>query len=275
MTRESNLTVGVYQPEARVQSPEERLIRLETIFDEPAARECDLIVCPELFLSGYFVDGRILEWAEASDGPFSRGVCEIARSRQCAIVYGYPERTTEGVFNSALCTGPDGCVVANHRKNLLPHDYEEKYFRTGREPTIFQVKGWKIGLLICYETEFPESVRYYAQSGCDLVVAPTALTVEWSVVSQRVVPSRAFENTFFLVYANHAGEENGYRYLGESVVVSPFGKDLARAGNTETVISARLRHAEISEARARLHFLEDVGQSCYRQQAKPQRDFAE
>lgn len=265
MTRETHITVGVYQPEARVQSPEDRLIRLERIFEKSAARECDLMVCPELYLSGYFVDDRILEWAQTPDGPFARRVCEIAASHQCAIVYGYPERDGEDVFNSALCAGRDGRVAVNHRKNLLPHDYEQKYFRTGRQPTVFDVKGWKVGLMICYETEFPEPARYYARSGCDLVVAPTALTHEWSVVAHSVVPSRAFENTFFLAYANHAGEENGHLYLGESVIVSPFGKDIVRAGRGESVVSARLRHAEIAEARARLHFLEDVGQSCYGQ----------
>lgn len=259
-----DLTVCIYQPDARDETPANRLERLAAIFDEPAARGCDLIACPELFLSGYFVDDLIMERAETEDGPFSRRVREIAQANDCAIVYGYPERAGDGVFNSALCAGPDGGILANHRKNLLPYDYEEKYFQPGRRPTTFTLRGWQVGLLICYEVEFPEPVRYYAQAGCDLVVAPTALTRDWTVVAHRVLPARAFESNIFVAYANHAGTENGNRYLGNSVIASPFGKDLARAGEEESVITAHLVHEEIARARKRLHFLKDVGQSCYR-----------
>jgi len=259
-----DLTVGIYQPEARDESPERRLERLAAIFDEPAARACDLVVCPELYLSGYFVNDAIRERAEPQDGPFARRVHDIARANECAIVYGYPEHTNEGVFNAALCAGPDGGLLGNHRKNLLPYDYEEKYFRPGKQPTTFGLKGWRVGMLVCYEVEFPEPVRYYALNGCDLVIAPTALTEDWTVVARQVLPARAFENNIFVAYANHSGTENGNRYLGNSVIASPFGRDLARAGREEAVITARLRHAEIDSARNRLHFLKDVGDSCYR-----------
>lgn len=258
-----SLNIAIYQPEARDELPQSRLERLTAVFQDPATRDCDLMVCPELYMSGYFVDDEILERAEPVDGPFARRVREIAAANGCAIVYGYPERSPEGVFNAALCAGPDGSFLANHRKNLLPYDYEEKYFRPGDRPTTFSIADWRVGLLVCYEVEFPEPVRYYAKVGCDLVIAPTALAEDWPVVARRVVPARAFENNVFVAYANHAGTENGTRYLGDSVIVSPFGQDLARADTEETVITARLERDEIAKARDRLHFLEDVDQSCY------------
>ncbi|MGA8259101.1 MAG: carbon-nitrogen hydrolase family protein [Arenicellales bacterium] len=264
MTNDAFLTVGIYQPDARSETPEDRLVRLAEIFEDTGARECDLLLCPELYMSGYFVDDKIIEWAQPSTGAFAERVCEIARTHRCAIVYGYPEQADGKVFNSALCAGPDGRVAANHRKNLLPYDYEEKYFQPGRQPTSFLLKGWKVGMVICYELEFPEPARYYALSGCDLVLAPTALTEHWPVVAHRVVPARAFENNIYVAYANHCGEEGGNRYLGHSVIASPYGEDAARAGSEECVISARLDRVQIVKARSRLHFLEDVGQSCYR-----------
>ncbi|HSH40776.1 MAG TPA: nitrilase-related carbon-nitrogen hydrolase, partial [Arenicellales bacterium] len=99
---------------------------------------------------------------------------------------------------------------------------------------------------------------------CDLVVAPTALVDRWAVVARQVIPARAFENTIFVAYANHCGAESGSRYLGESVIVSPFGEDLARAGSDETLLTARLDRAQVSDARAQLRFLRHAGQSCYR-----------
>lgn len=264
MTSDTTLNVGIYQPEAKAEDPGDRLRRLERIVDRPAVRDCDLLICPELYLSGYRVHDKISERAEPSDGPFAQRVCEFAARSRCAILYGYPERAGDHLYNSVLCAGTDGGVLANHRKNLLPYEYEEKYFEHGRRPTIVDIKGWKIGILVCYEAEFPEPVRYYAQAGCELVAAPTALTEQWTVVARRVIPARAFENNIFLAYANHAGREQDTRYLGESVIVSPFGEELARAGAGETVVAVRLDRAEIDRARSRLHFLADVKRSCYR-----------
>lgn len=257
------ITAGIYQPEARGEEPAGRLERLARLFDDPAARQCDLLVCPELFLSGYFAGDKLNEWAETPSGSFAREACRIAADNQCAIVYGYPERDGEQVYNSALCAGPDGRVSANHRKNLLPSDYEQHYFQPGRHPTILTLQGWKVGMLVCYEAEFPEPVRHYARAGCDLVVASTALVDDWPVVARRVIPTRAFENNLFLAYANHAGTEDGHRFLGESVLASPFGRDLARAGAGEALITARLDPADMTRARKRLQFLENLEQSCY------------
>lgn len=264
MTSESTLTVGVYQPEAKAETPHDRLRRLELVLEQPAARDCDLLLCPELYMSGYFVHDQIVDRAEPSDGTFSRRVRDLAQRSGCAIVYGYPERARGGIYNSALCAGPAGDVLANHRKNLLPYDYEETYFQRGASPTAFDLNGWRIGLVICYEVEFPETVRHHALAGCELVVAPTALTDQWAVVAQRLIPARAFENNVFLAYANHAGVEDGNRYLGESVIVTPLGEDVARAGEDESFISARLDRADITRARSRLRFLKDIGRSCYR-----------
>ncbi len=263
MSAEPVLTLGIFQSDAGESEPAARLRRLQKVFEDPAVRQCDLLVCPELYLSGYFADERIVHRAQAADGPFAGQVCELARRWECAIVYGYPERAADRVFNSVLVAAPDGSVTANHRKNLLPHEYEEKHFSAGRQPTVFQLRGWNIGLLICYEVEFPEAVRYHAHRGCDLVVAPTALTEHWAIVANRLIPTRAFENNIFVAYANYAGLENGNRYLGGSVIVSPHGADLVRAGDGECVITAQLQHSEIKRARGRLRYLEDVGQSCY------------
>jgi 5-aminopentanamidase len=264
MSTDTILTVGIFQPLAGDEPPAARLRRLEEVFEQPAARACDLVLCPELYLSGYFAHDRITEWAESQDGPFAAGVCALAARNGCAIMYGYPERAGGVVYNAALCAGADGTVLANHRKNVLPYDYEERYFERGDRPTIVHLKGWRIGLLICYEVEFPEHVRYYARAGCDLVLAPTALVARWTVVARRVIPARAFENTVFVAYANYAGEEDGNRFLGESVIASPLGEDLARAGADEAFISARLSRADIAAARDRLHFLCDLDRSCYR-----------
>ncbi len=101
-------------------------------------------------------------------------------------------------------------------------------------------------------------MRALAQSGAELVIVPTALTKEWGVVAEKVMPARAFENGVWLIYANHAGSENGTHYLGHSCIVAPNGKDAARAGAGEQVITAKLDVESVAAAQKRIPYLKDV-----------------
>jgi len=114
-----------------------------------------------------------------------------------------------------------------------------------------------VALLVCYDVEFPEAVRACAMAGADIVVAPTALKAEWAFVARQLVPTRAFENGVFLLYANYCGRENGFAYLGESCIIGPGGEEIARAGSDEELIAGVLSRAQIAQARGRLPYLRD------------------
>lgn len=112
-------------------------------------------------------------------------------------------------------------------------------------------------MLVCYDVEFPETVRAAAQAGAELVVVPTALGAEWDQVARRVVPARAFENGVYLAYANYAGSERGFTYLGESRIVRPDGRDMAVAGDGEECIEAIIDRDAMVKIRRRLPYLRD------------------
>lgn len=250
------MRVAIFQPDAAPSTPAERLDRLDAVLEHEAG--LDLMVCPELFLSGFADPERVARAAEPADGPSSRAAAAIARRHDVALVYGYAEAAEGRLYNSALYLSKSGETRVNHRKRALPTPYEESLFTVGGEATIFTLdNGLKAGLLICYEAEFPEAVRACAVAGAELVIVPTALGVDWRVVSRRVIPARAFENGVFLAYANHAGREGTMDYIGDSVIVSPLGEDLARAGSGETVIAADIDLAVLPAIRKRLPFLRD------------------
>lgn len=257
MAMKQNLKVAVYQSSARAdRSPGARLADLDRALAD-GAPSADLVVCPELFLSGYRAGERHHALAEPAGGPFAQAVALLARKYRCCIVYGYPELAGGIVFNSAVAIGLDGQLLANHRKTLLPNAYERTWFTPGDRFTSFSLGGWKVALIICYEVEFPEVLRATAQQGADLVVVPTALTRNWGVVAHQVVPTRAFENGVYLAYANHAGREHDLTYLGASCIVGPHGNDLARAGASEELIMAELDGRSLEEARTVLPYLAD------------------
>jgi predicted amidohydrolase len=246
---------GVFQCAGGGLTPTQRLERLAAALErEPP----DLVVCPELFMSGYNVGDSLTALAEPRGGAFARQVAALARSSGSAIVYGYPERDGARLYNSAACIDPAGKVIANHRKLRLPPGFEPDYFAAGGGLTLFEVKGVRCSILVCYDAEHPEAVRAAAEAGAQAVLVPTALVEDWSSVAFQMMPTRAFENGIWLVYANHAGTENGSRYLGASCIVAPDGKDAARAGAGEELISADLDPQAVTAAQARLPYLQGI-----------------
>lgn len=249
------MQISIFQSATHNQTPEQRIERLQAI---ASSTNADLIVCPELFMSGYNAGEDLKRFAEPADGPSANAVKRVARETNTAFVYGYPESFGGEIYNSALCISATGEPVANHRKLLLPPGFEADYFTPAPGLTIFELSGIRMAILICYDSEFPESVRAVGEAGAQVVIVPTALFEQWGVVAERVIPARAFENGVYMIYANHAGTEGDITYLGRSCIVGPTGLDLARAGNDEEIISATVDMAAVDAAQNRLPYHRDV-----------------
>lgn len=251
----SSLRTGIFQSNGAGLSPADRLASLAvTIADQ----SLDLVVCPELFMSGYNVDKDLHELAEPADGPFAHSVAALARQASTAICYGYPERDGGTVYNSALVVSSTGDAIANHRKLAIPPGFEQKFFASGDQLTRFELAGMSCALVICYDVEFPEIVRAACMAGSEIVIIPTALGAQWDQVAHRVVPARAFENGCYTIYANHAGVEGDITYAGASCIVGPDGRDVARADETPQLITATVEAARVAAARQRLPYFEDL-----------------
>lgn len=251
----SVLKAGIFQSDgAELNSAE----RLAVLADAIADQQLDLVVCPELFMSGYNVGNDLHDLAESADGPFAQCVADIARRTSTAICYGYPERDGKAVYNSALVVSGTGTLLANHRKLAIPPGFEQSFFAPGDKLTCFELGGMNCALVICYDVEFPETVRAACMTGAEVVIIPTALGAQWDQVAHRVVPARAFENGCYALYANHAGSEGDITYAGASCVVGPDGRDVARAGEGSQLITATLEASRVAAARQRLPYFADL-----------------
>ncbi len=254
----SVIKAAIYQSEARDDAPSDKLDRLERRLSGAGAGAFDLMLCPELFLSGYDVGEKIQRVAEASDGPSLQRLSEMAARHETALAVGYPERRGERLYNAVAVFGKTGERLLDYRKRSLPPGFEGNVFTAGSEPGLFTFMGRRIAVLICYDVEFPELVREAALAGADVILAPTALRAKWTFVARKMIPTRAFENGVFLLYANHAGREGESDYLGESVIVAPDGRTLAVAGRGEEVIADSLDPAATAKARETLPYLDVV-----------------
>lgn len=249
--------LAIFQSPSELVGPQERLTWLGEALRKIAGRNVDLVLLPELFMSGYN-SGKTLEaWAEPSDGPFARQVASLASAHGLAIHYGYPERQGDVIYNAAQCIGPDGARLGGHRKLILPPGFEANHFSPGSGCTLFTYRGLRIATLICFDIEFPETARNVAVLGAELLLVPTALGSHWGWVGRTMVPTRGFENGIFLAYANHSGTENGMSFLGESFASTPDGRELARAGAAPELLVVDLDVALVKAAQARLPYLSD------------------
>jgi len=251
----SKVRAGIFQSDGAGLAPLQRLAGLATAI---ADQHLDLVVCPELYMSGYNVGSDLHDLAEPADGPFATAVAGLARQTGTAICYGYPERDGEFVYNSAQVVSGAGETLANHRKLAIPPGFEQGLFASGKQLTRFDLRGMKCAVVICYDVEFPEIVRAACLAGAEVVIVPTALGVQWDQVAHRVVPARAFENGCYALYANHAGVEGDITYAGASCIVGPDGRDVARAGEGPQLISATLEESRVAAARQRLPYFADL-----------------
>ncbi len=212
--------------------------------------DADLLVLPELFNTGYVFTSKeeaIALGEEVPDGKTTRALCELAEETGTCIVGGLAERDGERVFNGAVMVSPDG-YVGRYRKTHLFFE-ETLWFDPGDEEfTVYDIGICRVGIMICFDWFFPESMRILALKGADLVCHPSNLVLPFC---QESMKTRCRENHVFAVTANRTGTETrGDRSLyftGMSQITGADGTILSSAGED----SQEVKIVEIDPTEAR------------------------
>jgi predicted amidohydrolase len=138
-------------------------------------------------------------------------------------------------------------------------------FKAGeRLAPVIAYKGWRLGTLICYDVEFPETVRSLAIAGAQLVMVPTALMAPFRFVADQMLPVRAAENQIFLAYANLVGKERKTVYEGRSTIADPDGNVLLKGSSEqEAVLHTVLRAETITKSRQLIPYHQDRRPELY------------
>ncbi|MGW0085977.1 carbon-nitrogen hydrolase family protein [Streptomyces sp. NPDC003393] len=242
----------------------ENLRVLDAAAGRAAAAGAALLLAPEMFLTGYAIGDDIGRLAESADGESADAIAELAGRHGLAIAYGYPERDGEAVFNSAQLISADGVRLANYRKTHLFGGFERDHFAPGERPVVqARLNGLTVGLLICYDVEFPENTRGHALAGTDLLLVPTALMHPFQFVAESLVPVRAFENQMYVAYANRAGREGEFEFAGLSTLAGPDGVARTRAGQSEELVLADVDPSLLAASREANPYLRDRRPALY------------
>ncbi|WP_399938325.1 carbon-nitrogen hydrolase family protein [Streptomyces sp. BBFR25] len=258
------MRTALLQSSGRPGSTAENLKVLDEAAGRAAAAGAALLVTSELFLTGYAVGDEIGVLAEPADGDAADAVAEITGRHGLAIAYGYPERSGESVFNSVQLVSADGTRLADYRKTHLFGCFERDHFTPGGQPVVqAELNGLTVGLMICYDVEFPENVRAHALAGTDLLLVPTAQMHPFQFVAESVVPVRAFENQMYVAYVNRVGREGEFEFVGLSTLAGPDGIARARAGRAEELVVADVDPALLAASREANPYLEDRRPGLY------------
>jgi len=213
------------------------------------------VVCfPELSITGYGNIEEIKNTAEPVPGPITRDLSKLAKSQKIVILAGIVEKDEKDhIFSSHLVIKPDGFVGVYRKLHIAPP--EKGIFAPGNTIPLFDTKGVKFGIQLCYDAHFPELSTHMAIRGADLIFIPHASprgTPEEKYRSwMRHLTARAFDNGLFVVACNQTGEnEKGLYFPGIAVIIGPSGKVIKKnLSNRESLTVVNLKSKDLDRVR--------------------------
>lgn len=212
--------------------------RMIAQLDDLQVASAELVVYPECAVSGYCFDSRDEAWpaAETIPGPSTDAMLSAAKTRGKHLVFGMLERHGDELCNSSVLLGPAG-IVGVYRKIHLPYLGVDRFVTAGREPLrVYDIGSMRVGMHICYDGSFPETVRVLMLLGADLIVLPTNWPPGADTFAEYLPNARALENHVYYMAVNRVGEERGFEFIGTSKFCLPSGRSPSVGSATEPSI---------------------------------------
>lgn len=229
-----SLVIAGLQTAGTLRDVDANLHELELAAEEAARNGAELLITPEMFLTGYVV-GDVLP--ALADRDFVQPIRTLAARLGIALVVGGPELTDRGVYNAAYIVDDRGELLSCYRKSHLFGELDRRQFVPGEEPfSLVEFRGVRIATMICYDVEFPEVVRAAALAGAHLIAVPTAQMEPFAFVAEQLVRTRAWENQVYVAYVDHDGTEEDLTYVGLSSIVGPDATVLDSVGHGNRLI---------------------------------------
>lgn len=199
----------------------------------------DLIVLPELPFTGYYFQDRdeVKTLAEdPADSKTLQSLTALCKERDFYIVTGFTEKQHDRYFNSAVLLGPEGIIHIYRKLHLF--NEEKNWFDVGDTPLqVNEIRGAKVGMMVCFDWIFPEVTRILAMQGADLICHPSNLVLSYC---QQTMLSRCLENGVFAITTNRFGKDKRpqgeLRFTGKSQIVAPKGVLLHRAKSQQDAL---------------------------------------
>jgi len=208
----------------------------------------ELIVFPESVTTGFMPAMKPEDLWDRVDfipGILTEPICSAAKRLGVYVVFPTYERGLERgvVYNSAALIGPQGEIIGVYRKtHPFPGEQVERggWSTAGTEAKVYDTAFGKVGMIICYDGDFPELSRVLAMQGAEIIVRPSAFLRSFDIW-HLTTTARAYDNHVYVIAVNAVGTDAGnVHYFGNSMIVSPIAERLAQARTQEELIYAEL-----------------------------------
>lgn len=248
------MKIGIVQMHSEPGNVEANVKKGIMRFMEAAERGVSLVVFPELWTCGYYLEREGFEQAAGKTQEILDEFRKLAGTHGIVTILPVPQKKANGLSIGLYVIERDGTVTAEYQKSFL-WGREQNYFVRGRrcyEPVTTSLGV--IGVLICYDIEFPEPARILALKGAQILFVPSV----WSIPAQNrwniQLPARALDNTVFVAGINNVGEGA----CGQSKVLSPLGDVMAEASPTEEeLLLVEVDLSQIGQIREKIPYLKE------------------
>ena len=258
------ISIALSQISCKIGDKKHNLNKMKEQIKQAKKNGANLIIFPELALTGYTLKDLVYESAEPIPGPSTNLLTEVAKKENIHIVFGMVEQSTKAsavLYNTAVLLSPRG-FVGKYQKTYLPtHSvFEEKrYFRPGSNLPIFETDIGKLGLIICYDVFFPETGRLLRLKGAQLIICISASPAVRRKFFEVLTVARAIENTVFLAYVNPVGIEDGLQFWGGSRLIAPNGNIISQAKyDDEDLVTGKIDYTDLRRTETFVPTLRDL-----------------
>ncbi len=212
----------VYHRPRDTASPKESRERFSWFVEQAAARGADIVCLPE----GITIVGSALTYAQAADavpGPTTAFLGDLARRLHVWIVAGLYERSGARIYNTAVLVGRDGALVGRYRKMSLPDEEIEGGITPGSDTPVFDTDFGRVGLMICWDSSYPEVARSLATRGAEVILMPI-----WGG-EETLVQARAVENQVYVVASGYDFRSGVFDRRGQRIADAQADPDVVVA----------------------------------------------
>ncbi|RFC55828.1 amidohydrolase [Brumimicrobium aurantiacum] len=253
-----DLKVSLIQCNQVWEDKKANLAHYETMLEE-VQLPTDIVVFPEMFQTGFTMNA--VEMAESINGESVQWMKKMAAKYECAIAASLIIQEGDQFFNRMVFIQADGSLQQYNKRKLFGLAKEDHTYSSGEENTIFEYKGWKILLQVCYDLRFPEVMRNKVENDVydyDLMINVANWPEKRSLHWRTLLRARAIENQVYVIGVNRVGEDkNGLNYSGDSCIIAPSGIDVADVSYDEYVVNEELEAETLKLVREKMPFLKD------------------
>lgn len=264
------MRISLAQFDVQLGVPPDNLALAVRLAGEAAEAGSQLLLLPELWSTGYDLENWTTHAEALGTGMFAR-MADLARQHRLWVGGSLLERRGQRASNTFVLYDPTGALAGCYRKiHLFQLMDEHQWLAPGSRLELANVTPGtdpgqvSVGMAVCYDLRFPEIFREYALAGAALVLLPAewpaARLEHWRLLLQ----ARAVENQFFIAAVNRVGASKGELFGGHSLLVDPWGRILAEAGDAPELLTADIDLEDVPRTRRLIPVLDDRRPDSYR-----------